>query len=51
MLSAQIINVITVDALTKRGSLQLCHSKLSHKEVKNICNHFVEKNSFSIISP
>jgi|SRR3989339_152160 len=24
----------------------LYHSKLSKKEVKNICNHFVEKNSF-----
>src|SRR3989338_4113146 len=24
----------------------LYHSKLSKKEVRNICNHFVEKNSF-----
>jgi transposase-like protein len=29
---------------TKRNPLY--HSKLSKKEVKNICNHFVEKNSF-----
>jgi transposase-like protein len=33
-------------AFVRTKGTPLYHSKLSKKEVKNICNHFTEKNSF-----